>query len=92
MDQDESNERVATNMGYQIQRKSQLQIECTLSATKSERIWLTSVTQRGYSHDGMLRAIQDAEFVVEFVVESNQTQVHCKVCEDNNGALAIAKY
>jgi hypothetical protein len=67
--------------------KSQLQTEIAMSSTESE-------------YTGLSYALRDAIPIMEllkemkgmgFPIESSQAQVHCRVFEDNSGALEMAK-
>mmetsp|Transcript_22323 Transcript_22323/g.48518 ORF Transcript_22323/g.48518 Transcript_22323/m.48518 type:complete len:523 (+) Transcript_22323:114-1682(+) len=95
-DQEESNDRdtarsrhgyVIMYMGCPIVWKSQLQTEIALSTTESELIGLSQALREAIPLMEMLKELRDAGFEVG----SSQAQVHCKVFEDNSGALEIAK-
>jgi hypothetical protein len=67
--------------------KSQLQTEIAMSSTESE-------------YTGLSYALRDAIPIMELLkemkkrgypIESSQAKVHCKVFEDNSGALEMAK-
>ena len=73
--------------GCPVVWKSQLQTECALSSTESE-------------YTGLSYALREAIPIMELLKEmkrqglpihSASAKVHCKVFEDNSGALEIAK-
>ena len=73
--------------GCPILHKSQLQGEIALSSTESE-------------HDGLSHAPRDAIPIMEilkemkregFGIAGTKAKIHCKVFEDNSGALEMAK-
>ena len=78
---------VISYMGCPILWKSQLQGEISLSSTESE-------------YNGLSYALQDAIPIMEllkemkqrgFVIAHTRAQMHCRVFEDNSGAVEIAR-
>jgi hypothetical protein len=63
-----------------------LQTETTLSSTELELIGLSMALQTAIPIMNMLQEMQDKGFKV-----STTSRIHCKVFEDNNRALEIAK-
>ena len=88
MDRDTARSRhgyIITYGGAPILYKSQMQNEIALSSTESE--------YTGLSY-GLRDAIPIMELFKEMIsfgmpIDSSKTQVHCKVFEDNTGALEI---
>ena len=73
--------------GCPILWKSQLQTEITLSSTESEYTGLSYVLQEAIPLMELLKEIKSKGFAVGSPV----AKVHCRVFEDNSGALEMAK-
>ena len=73
--------------GCPIMYKSQLQNECALSSTESEYTGLSYALRDAIPIMNLLKEMK----AVGMPVRSSKAKVHCKVFEDNSGALEIAK-
>jgi hypothetical protein len=73
--------------GCPIQWKSQLQTEITLSSTESEYTGLSYALRDAIP---MMNLLDEMEYY-GFPVFGEKPTVHCRVYEDNSGALAMAK-
>ena len=73
--------------GCPILWKSQLQGKIALSSTESEYIGLSYALREVIPLMQMLQEIKE----LGFSVGSTTPRVHCKVFEDNSGALEMAK-
>ena len=73
--------------GCPILWKLQLQNECTLSLTESEYMGLSYALHDAIPIMNLLKEMK----VNGFPIQSATAKVHCKVFEDNTGALEIAK-
>ncbi|MEL7343177.1 MAG: Ty1/Copia family ribonuclease HI, partial [Bacteroidota bacterium] len=67
--------------------KSQLQTEIALSSTESEYTGLSYALRDAIPMMQLLNELKEANFPID----PEAPKVHCKVFEDNSGALAIAK-
>ena len=67
--------------------KSQLQTEIALSSTESEYTGLSYALRDAIPIMELLKEMKQ----MDYPVESSQAQVHCRVFEDNSGALEMAK-
>ena len=74
--------------GVPIIWKSALQTECALSTTEAELIGLSVSLRTAIPLLNMLNEMKD----LGFPISAASPQVHCELFEDNNGALAIAKF
>ena len=74
-------------MGCPILWKSQLQTEICLSSTESEYTGLSYALHGAIPLMELLNEMQAARFKVT----NDHARVHCKVFEDNSGALEIAR-
>jgi transposase InsO family protein len=72
--------------GCPIIWKSQLQTEIALSSTESEYTGLSYALRDGIPMMELLKEMKR----MKFPIRSTTPQVHCKVFEDNSGALEIA--
>lgn len=73
--------------GCPVSWKSQLQGEICLSSTESEYTGLSYALREAIPLMGLLQEMKEHGFPVH----STQSQVHCRVFEDNSGALEMAK-
>ena len=73
--------------GCPIIWKSQLQTEIALSSTESEYTGLSYALRDGIPMMEILKEMKG----LNFPIRSTTPQVHCKVFEDNSGAMEIAK-
>ena len=73
--------------GCPIIWKSQLQNEISLSSTESEYMGLSYALRQSIPLMELLKEMKD----LGFKVLSRNTKVHCKVFEDNSGAIEMAK-
>ena len=78
---------IITYGGCPIVWKSQLQTEIALSSTESEYTGLSYALREAIPIMDLLHELKDAGFAIR----SHKAQVHCKVFEDNSGALEMAK-
>ena len=78
---------IITYKGCPITWKSQLQGEITLSSTESEYTGLSYALREAIPIMQLLDEMKEAGFPVG----STTPKVHCKVFEDNSGALEMAK-
>jgi hypothetical protein len=74
--------------GMPIVWKSQLQQEICLSSTEAEITGLSYALREAIPIMELLKEIQSQGHEIQ----SKTTEVHCKVFEDNSGALEIAKF
>jgi hypothetical protein len=79
---------IITYAGIPICWKSQLQQEIALSSTESEITGMSYALREAIPIIELLREIQ----AHGFSVNTEATKVHCKVFEDNSGAVEIAKF
>ena len=73
-------------MGCPILWKSQLQGEISLSSTKSEYNGLSYALRDAIPVMELLKEMKEKGFAIAHTV----AQMHCKVFEDNSGAVEIA--
>ena len=73
--------------GCPILWKSQLQGEITLSSTESEYTGLSYVLREAIPIMQIIQEMKD----IGFPIGSTTPKIHCKVFEDNSGALEMAK-
>jgi hypothetical protein len=73
--------------GCPIIWKSQLQTEIALSSTESEYTGLSYALRDGIPMMELLKEMKR----LKFPIRSTTPKVHCKVFEDNSGAMEIAK-
>jgi len=73
--------------GCPIVWQSQLQSEIALSSTESELIGLSMALRAAIPMMNMLNEMKS----IGFDIHPDSPKVHCKLFEDNNGALEIAK-
>lgn len=76
-----------TYAGIPISWKSQLQGEICLSSTESEYTGLSHALREAIPIMGMINEMKE----LGFQVKSGAPKAHCKVFEDNSGALEMAK-
>ena len=79
---------IITYAGIPICWKSQLQQEITLSSMESEITGLSYALREAIP---IIELLREAESY-GFDVYKQETRVHCKVFEDNSGAVEIAKF
>jgi len=79
---------VISYAGIPICWKSQLQQEIALSSTESEITGLSYALREAIPIVELLREIR----TYGFDVETRRTKIHCKVFEDNSGAVEIANF
>ena len=73
--------------GCPILWKSQLQTEVSLSSTKSEYIGISYALREVIPIMELIREMRRMKFPISKVTP----ELHCKVFEDNSGALEMAK-
>ena len=73
--------------GCPIIWKSQMQTEIALSSTESEYMGLSYALREAIPIMGILKEMQ----MHGFSIGSTKASIHCKVFEDNSGALEMAK-
>jgi Reverse transcriptase (RNA-dependent DNA polymerase) len=73
--------------GVPISWKSQLQGEIALSSTESEYTGLSYALREAIPIMGMLKEMKS----LGFPIRTTKSKVHCRVFEDNSGALEMAK-
>lgn len=73
--------------GCPLSWKSQLQGEICLSSTESEYTGLSYALREAIPLMGLLQEMSEHGFPIE----TTKSQVHCRVFEDNSGALEMAK-
>ena len=74
--------------GIPISYKSQLQTEIALSTTEAEITGLSYALREAIPVIELLKEMRDRGYPVE----SRTPQIHCKVFEDNAGAVEIARF
>jgi hypothetical protein len=77
---------IVSYWGVPLFWKSQMQTEIALSSTKAEFIALATSTRAAIPIQHILTEMKE----LGFPVVTNKNTIHCRVFEDNNGALAIA--
>lgn len=78
---------IITYAGVPLLWKSQMQGEIALSSTESELIGMSMALRVGIP----LRNIMQEMRELGFNIHPAEPTIHCKIFEDNNGALEIAK-
>ena len=78
---------IVSYCGVPLFWKSQMQTEIALSSTEAEFIALATATRAAIPIQRILMEMEE----LGFPVVTDKNSIHCRVFEDNNGALAIAK-
>jgi hypothetical protein len=79
--------RAESHLRDTVRWKSQLQTEIALSSTKSEYTGLSYALREAISILNLLKEMK----MMGFLITGANAKMHCKVFEDNSGALEIAK-
>jgi len=90
MDRDTARSRhgyIIQYAGCPLLWKSQLQTEIAMSSTESEYTGLSYALRDAIPIMELLKEMKK----LDFPIESSQAKVHCRVFEDNSGALEMAK-
>ena len=76
-----------TYAGVPLTWASKLQTEISLSSTEAEMVALSTATRECIF---LLRLIQDAQQIGRLDISLNNSKLHCRLFEDNQGTIAIA--